>query len=446
MATPSTPLVPHLFTEAIPAALEMLSPEQYAAATSAFDSAHADALSILGGAQPSALPRVSREAVLAKAAIDPVAAAELAAALDGLSLPYVDPDGNMWGFGFLQQLDPGWLLAVLAWLYYPNFDKPPFPKPPLKVVAAPDTMDVAILGDWGGGPRSAAAVVLDQVKLLSPYPVYTIHLGDVYYFGAPSNGVLGFMGGHAELNKFVEPWVTGTSGSFTLNSNHEMYAAAQGLIQVALTSPKFALQQGVTYFALENDAFVIVGLDSAFYADWGNLYMDGNLSPDQIDFLAAQAQKKTTSGAPKKLVILTHHTGLNAIGVPWNTVSPSADEARASALWQQVTGALPAGTTAYWYWGHYHQAAVYAPVTLANGTTIYPRCAGHGCFPFGPAPALAAATGDTVVWYESTSVDPGGPNAIYMLNGFANLSFNGPNLTETFIDQNGGKYVVPPAG
>jgi hypothetical protein len=434
----STSLVPSHLAEPVVLALGRLDPQRYAAALRAFDAAHADALRVLSGEEPTAQPTVSREALLAKAAIDPAAAIELSEAIAKVRLPYIDAGGNVWGFGTLQQLDPRWLLAVLAWLYYPVFEVVPFPEPPDKqpqVISAPDTMDVAILGDWGGGPESAAPVVLEQVRMLSPQPTYTIHLGDVYYFGAPSTGFGGLIGGHAEMVKFVDPWATGTAGSFTLNSNHEMYAAANGYFKDALTSPKFALQNGMSYFAAENDEFVIVGLDSAYYSPWEGFYFAGNLNAGQLEFLAAQARKTTKSGQPKKLVILTHHTGLDDDGT------------QETALWSQVVGALPAGTTAYWYWGHYHEAAVYTTRTQ-NGVTIYPRCAGHGCYPYGNASALAAALvprpnqPPTVIWYETTSVDPGGPNAIFMVNGFANLSFDGPNLTETFIDQNGGKYVV----
>src|SRR5580693_6732619 len=77
---------------------------------------------------------------------------------------------------------------------------------------------------------------------------------------------------HIERNNyqqanFLTPWPwPGTQGkSFALNSNHDMYAHGTGYFNTALASPIFASQNRCSYFALYNDRFRIVGLDTAYF-------------------------------------------------------------------------------------------------------------------------------------------------------------------------------------
>ena len=205
-----------------------------------------------------------------------------------------------------------------------------------------------------------------------------------------------------------------------MNSNHEMYSGAAPFFQVALGSPVFQIQQQCSFFALENAAWVIVGLDSAYYSNEEGLYEDGSLYPAsgpqvQLDFLKAQVAKG------KKVIVLTHHNGL------------SEDGSTPTTLWSQVMSAFSDGAgPAYWYWGHVHAAAVYKPFGPAN---VLSRCCGHGALPWGQASDLANS--QQVAWYENRSAhDPDIPQRV--LNGFAALHLSGPNLQETFYDENGG--------
>ena len=45
-----------------------------------------------------------------------------------------------------------------------------------------------------------------------------------------------------------------------------MYSAARGYFHNALGSPLFAAQKNTSYFALEFQDWVILGLDSAYYS------------------------------------------------------------------------------------------------------------------------------------------------------------------------------------
>jgi hypothetical protein len=62
-------------------------------------------------------------------------------------------------------------------------------------------------------------------------------------------------------------------------------------------------------------------------------------------------------------------------------------------------------------------------------------CCGHGALPWGQASSLANS--QNMEWYEHRLAnDLDIPHRV--LNGFAVLSLNGPNIQETFYDEKGG--------
>jgi hypothetical protein len=119
--------------------------------------------------------------------------------------------------------------------------------------------------------------------------------------------------------------------------------------------------------------------------------------------------------------MLTHHNGLSEGGLTTTN------------LWPQVMSGLGANAgPALWYWGPAHAAAIYKPLGPARVLT---RCCGHSALPWGKASSLANS--QNVEWFESRSAnDPDIPDRV--LNGFAVLSLSGPNIQETFYDENGG--------
>ena len=196
-----------------------------------------------------------------------------------------------------------------------------------------------------------------------------------------------------------------------------MYSGGAPYFDVALADPLFALQRMSSFFALENTDWVIVGLDSAYYADEAGMYMDGSLGDDgvQLGFLRQQV------ATGKRVIVITHHNGL------------SEDGSETTNLWTQVMSAFPADAGPdYWYWGHVHAGVVYQP--KPPGNTLC-RCCGHGALPWGQASQLT--NNPNVLWYESRSAnDPDIPQRV--LNGFAMLYLDGPNIVEVFYDENGG--------
>ena len=334
----------------------------------------------------------------------------------------VGPDGVIWGTGKYQQFDPGWSEAFAVFLesLLPVVGgKHPFVTTP-QTITIPDSVQIALAGDWGTGdwrgksnPAPSTDVGL-HMRTLQPH--ITLHLGDVYYAGT---------GGQEEHN-LVNIWPQGSLASFTLNSNHEMYSGAKPYYE-AISKPPFDQQKGCSYFALENNNWVIVALDSSYYADEGSLYMSGSLGPDdgpQIKFLQTQAAKH------KKLMIITHHNGM----LDQRDPVTGAVTTTSTSLWKQLMSALPSGSPpAYWYWGHVHAGVVYKP----QGGNLLCRCCGHAALPWGQAIEFDPKNNGQVEWCETRSAhDPDIPQRI--LNGFAMLYLDGPDIKEVFYDENGG--------
>jgi len=244
-------------------------------------------------------------------------------------------------------------------------------------------------------------------------PDVTIHLGDVYYSGTADE----------EQHLLTSLWPPAPWGSFSLNSNHEMYSGAKPYF-AAISQAPFDKQGGCSYFALENDNWIIVGLDSAYFSPDGNLYMNGQIFKDgfpneQNAFLLEKGVRAQLDG--KKVIVLTHHNGIDDPGVNTNL------------LFQQVMNAFPGDNgPAYWYYGHQHIAAVYKPI---GSKGVQCRCCGHGALPCGKASELAGSP--NIVWHEDRLAnDPDIPERV--LNGFAVLKLEGPDIQEVFYDENGG--------
>ncbi len=330
-----------------------------------------------------------------------------------------DGSGEIWGTGKYEQLDPGWLLAGAEWLEHLALGgNHPFNTSPV-TCKIPNDVQIGLAGDWATGEwrtpanPSPSTDVLKHMAFLQPD--LTIHLGDTYYAGTEDEEE------HLLTKLWSKSRPKGSIGSLALNSNHEMYSGGDAYFK-AINKPPFEIQKGCSYFALENDDWVIVGLDSAYYSDVDALYLDGALfragGPQaQLNFLKDQAEKG------KKMIILTHH---NAI---------TQDGASKTNLWAQVMSAFPANVAPnYWYWGHVHCGACYKPGNNGSAEVLC-RCCGHGGLPCAEASDMKEKP--NVVWYEKRLAnDPEIPSRV--LNGFAMLYLQGPEIDEVFYDEDGG--------
>jgi len=337
----------------------------------------------------------------------------------------VGPEGEILGTGKYQQLDPCWeLVAGTLWLENLLVEKHPFPKGRPAIVQIPDQVRIALAGDYGtgnfGADDSPSTKISKEMAKLKPYPDFTIHLGDVYYAGTSEE----------EKNYLMKYWPKGGLASFTLNSNHEMYSGGGPYFNDAVGGPVFnKFQSPFSFFALENSNWIVVGLDSAYNAGELSLYMDGSLgnNNEQIPFLKDLTQKR------KKVIVLTHHNGLQLSGVQSNPPLK---------LFTEVMGAFQGGAPpAYWYWGHVHAGAVYKP--MADQGNMRCRCVGHGALPWGLASELQNSA--LVEWFEQCNAgDP--DNNLRVFNGFVVVDLDGPNLAETFYDELGRVAWTPQGG
>jgi hypothetical protein len=405
-----------LMAERLKIAWALLPPDKKAAIQPMIDAAHEQLRLYVNTGQATHIPGIPHQLLLAKTAInDDVEglAAQLPEPDAALAKIIVDPGGAIWGTGKYQQLDPDWLEAAALWVEHLLIGRFKFPSGQPQVIPMADEVTIALAGDWGTGdwgtPTNLAASTKVGRLIAAQNADYTIHLGDVYYAGT----------GDEETKNLMNLWPNGSSGSFTMNSNHEMYSGAKPYFTSVVGHGQFQLQAPYSFFALENSNWIVVGLDSAYYGDENALYQDGALDATaQIPFLQAQAQKG------KKVILLTHHNGLAEDGS-----IPTAGTPQAS-LWNAVMQAFQGSPPpAYWYWGHVHIGVAYNPV---NG--ILCRCAGHSALPWGTASELQ--NNPKLAWVESASAnDPDDP--LRLCNGFAVLSLAGASISETFYDENG---------
>jgi hypothetical protein len=226
----------------------------------------------------------------------------------------------------------------------------------------------------------------------------------------------------------MDSWISGSQGSFMLNSNHEMYSGAQGYFGKGLKAAPFTLQKNTSYFAIQSDKWIVIGLDTAYY-DKSQLFMNGALTDDgQINFI------KSLDITNKKVIMLTHHNPTNIEGTGLGKL----------ILWPQVISALGKPPD-FWYWGHIHNGIVYSDQSFPAQNGVKAPCAGHGAIPFGVAYGLQNPDGSNkpsieYFSHELLSTAFGNTDAQQtnrVLNGFAMLTLKPDSITEEFIDQTG---------
>lgn len=319
-------------------------------------------------------------------------------------------DWKGWAFSFFSWaggiIDAKWIKA------------PPDPEP------MPDNARVALLADWATGLYGAppAAKCISATK---PAFSHVIHLGDVYYSGTTS-----------EIDERMMAFWPNINGARRLacNGNHEMYSGGHAYFGTALKM----FGQQASYFALENEHWLLVGLDTA--------YAEHSLYGDQISWLETIRRQRPK----KKLVLLSHHQPFSLI------------ESQGPELVKYLRLLLQEGAIHAWYFGHEHRCAIY---DRHPDWKLAARCIGHGGMPYyrdtielenRNGQRQTGANGST--WYrmngakltQNESGVPGGlivppslildgPNPYlddeaedYGPHGYVALEFEGDRLFETF--------------
>jgi len=354
---------------------------------------------------------------------------EISLVLSALSNPAPTPNMtramDLVGVGGYEAIDLGWLESLGDRIITKKFT--PFPnhidRKINPVVEIPDKFKIALAGDWGTGNVSSINI---KTQMQRVNPDCTIHLGDVYYAGSAQEQRNNFLTGNAK-------WPAGSyaaAPSFALNGNHEMYSGGTPYFNDVLAmTAQFSAQQGLSYFALSNKHWLILGLDTSYYAE-SYFYKKGDLGALQLSWMNQQMAQARSDN--KHILLLTHHDGID-IGNDGKTATFQ------KPLWCQVTQSANGTVPDYWYWGHVHAGIIYSPIAV-NGGAIKARCVGHGGVPyapFGPAEGLGdPKVGVGVIWAESLKAnDP--KESRRALNGFVQVTLDGETISEKFVDENG---------
>jgi hypothetical protein len=309
-----------------------------------------------------------------------------------------------------------WIWSVTDWI--DRSDAHPIRRPSAAAAGAiPDACRVGLTADWGtglyGAPQIAAA--LRRQAATRKFDLL-MHLGDIYYSGTEKE----------VSERFLKIWPSeaGTVNR-ALNGNHEMYSGGFGYFKLIL--PAFG--QDCSYFAVQNDHWLLAGLDTA--------YVDHDMDNAQVAWLTLLVRQAQVPG-PRKVVLFSHQQPFSRIG------------SQGPKLQQALKHLLTSGSIKAWYWGHEHDCIVYDAHPAWN---LFGRCLGNGGIPQAPKDAVRRAPVDPqhrggagTVWrrLEQNDNAPGcsvldGPNAAmkkdsdkkkFVPHGFMTLEFNGPSLTE----------------
>jgi hypothetical protein len=315
-------------------------------------------------------------------------------------------------------LDPGWLRFLVIWAR--SHPKAAFPALPA-VAPIPADARLALLADWGTG-LYGAPVCAASIARTTPAPHAVIHLGDIYYAGADDE----------VQQRFLDHWPTVPGArNFALNGNHEMYTGGGAYFDKLLGDPRF--RQPSSCFALRNEDWLLVGLDTA--------YDEHALHGGQADWLNALADDHPGH----RLMLFSHHQPFSAF------------EKQGPMLVAKLWKLLGSGRIAAWYWGHEHLCARY---DLHEGWKMHGRCIGHGGFPYYRVLPTEIPDGTRWAAFASRNYVPGGvvldgPNPhvpghedAYGPNGYVMVELQGRAVHETYHAADGAvlaEFDIPAA-
>ena len=299
----------------------------------------------------------------------------------------------------------GWAKSLFTWVKKIRPHK--WQQPTATPDSLPNSVRIAMLGDWGtglyGAPSCAESIENDPAG----YGLL-LHLGDVYYSGTDKE----------VADRFLNLWPKNANAiSRACNSNHEMYTGGYAYFKQTLRKFK----QPASCFALQNDHWLLVGLDSA-YKEW-------ELANDQVTWLKGLM----ANAGNRRVVLFTHHQPFS-----WK-------ETPNSKLQSAVADLLTQKKIFAWYFGHEHRCMIYDRHPLWD---IYGRCVGHSGYPYfkdkTDAGSIKERGPQDSAWrrVESKNMVPGGlilegPNAYiqkhennYGPNGYMTLELTDDHLNE----------------
>ena len=309
-----------------------------------------------------------------------------------------------------------WIWSLTDWV--DHTEAAPIKRPSsAKAETVPPDLRVAMASDWGTGLYGAPKIAHSMRAMAAGRKFdLLMHLGDVYYSGTPKE----------VQDRFLSVWPTDAGATNrALNGNHEMYSGGFGYFRDLLP----AFKQDSSYFAVQNDDWLLVGLDTA--------YVDHDIDNAQVAWLTLLVQQ-SMSPKPRRVVLFSHQQPFSRL------------DSQGPKLQKALKTILESGVIAAWYWGHEHQCVLYDPHPRWG---FLGRCLGNGGIPAARKPEVTKAAIDpgfpgaeSCTWrrFDATADSPGclvldGPNADmakssdqqkYAPHGFMTLEFNGPQLIE----------------
>lgn len=291
-----------------------------------------------------------------------------------------------------------------------------------------NTATIGILADWASNTKESQ-LIAEQVGTENDY---NIHLGDTY-----------FIGKHDEIaaNFFPEnqgSWPYGKSGSFALAGNHEMYSSGKSFYTELLPRMGTSGQvQKAGFFCLENDYWRIIGLDTGYESLLPPLHLAPNpaldITPEQKHWLQDVVQLNADK---RGIILLTHHQCFSAF------------EAEFPGPMNSISTLMNPGRDLIWLWGHEHWFSVYGANKMHNGANVFARCVGNSGMPVElyvqggvkrPKNNMPHSSENrNLVIYDQRQREVINGNIPLGHNGYVIAALNGPNLTLSYYDDNGG--------
>jgi len=287
---------------------------------------------------------------------------------------------------------------------------------------------IALAGDWGSGTCEARSL---GRLMAAGQPHHTIHLGDVYYAGTPSQFQSNMLGLPRDGRGIGVAWPKGSVSTFFMNGNHEMISGGRGLFEQGFAYTG----QETTYAAYLSQHWRMLLLDTGYESYKKN--SDGSRMaigkgtqsplPDQVVSWLENEVRLGDSNDKRGIIVMTHHQPYSV----W--------EGRFLAAAKQIDNMLPENRTLLWFFGHEHRLAFYRERRLVDKDWMssfraHMRLVGNG----GMVDSLVRpksveslhAFDDRT--YQSIPNDLGQADPVGF-NGYVTLDFDGPEVTATYL-------------
>jgi len=283
-------------------------------------------------------------------------------------------------------------------------------------------ISIALVADWATDTNES-----DKIgALINSYETdYSIHLGDIYFVGMKDEIAQNFFNDNCS-------WYRGTSGSFSILGNHEMYSRGISYFRdllptLGVYSKKNNKYRGqkASYFCLENDYWRIISLDTG-YNSVGIPIIEyifkakHNFHDDIMKWLEGTLDIKNDK---RGIIFLTHHQYCSAFEEDYKKAA------------EQLALLIGSERKVLWFWGHEHRLAVYGKYKREKGLTVYGRCIGNGGMPVEFKHKIKddkAKECNLVLYDERKNTEIKDINIGY--NGFVLLNINETELTAEYFD------------